>query len=287
MAPESATSNISKPSPLSRLRRFCAANAARVLLPAVGIGIAIGLWYLYSSGHPYTAPSLSTVFSDLSANFAQSKYLADHGVGAGKGYWYDLLYTTRNVVMGVAIGTAIGVVLGFISVSRKLVRDVINPVAATFGSAPIFISAPFFLIWFGVVKTAQIAMVSFYTTLLMYIFALRAAGNVPVEYLESAETLGAQRKHLFRMIYLKATVPELLGAFRIALAGAWGLEAVAELLGAQQGAGFLIAFFVQTYSLPKLIGITLALGVIAVLVDFVVTLLARPLVRWTDPQPAN
>jgi ABC-type nitrate/sulfonate/bicarbonate transport system permease component len=89
------------------------------------------------------------------------------------------------------------------------------------------------------------------------------------------------------MIYLQATVPELLGAFRIALAGAWGLETVAELLGAQQGAGFLIAFFVQTYALQSLIALTLALGILAVIVDFVVMLFAKALVRWTDPHPAN
>ena len=39
---------------------------------------------------------------------------------------------------------------------------------------------------------------------------------------------------------MPATVPELIGGFRIALAGAWGLEAIAELLGAQHGIGFLI-----------------------------------------------
>ena len=38
-------------------------------------------------------------------------------------------------------------------------------------------------------------------------------------------------------ILIPGATPEILGGFRIALAGCWGLEAVAELLGSQTGIG--------------------------------------------------
>jgi ABC-type nitrate/sulfonate/bicarbonate transport system permease component len=125
-------------------------------------------------------------------------------------------------------------------------------------------------------------MVAFYTTLLMYIFSRRAAENVAVDYVESALTLGAKRKDVFWSVYVPATVPELIGAFRIALAGAWGLEAIAELLGAQQGTGFLIFFFTQTYSIQKIMAIVVILGLTAIFFDRLTMAGARMIVRWTD-----
>ena len=41
-------------------------------------------------------------------------------------------------------------------------------------------------------------------------------------------------------VYLKGALPEVFGGFRIALAGAWGLEAFSELLGSPKGLGRVI-----------------------------------------------
>jgi len=76
-------------------------------------------------------------------------------------------------------------------------------------------------------------------------------------------------------------VPELLGGFRIALAGAWGLEAIAELLGAQHGVGFLINYYSTVYGLVGMMSLTLLLGVVAIVCDALAVLGGRALIRWT------
>ena len=131
-------------------------------------------------------------------------------------------------------------------------------------------------------STAQITIVAFYSTLLMYIFARRAGANVPVQYLEIARTLGASRWTRFRNVYLPGSVPELIGGFRIVLAGAWGLEAVAELMGAQQGVGFLIRFHSNSFNIRGMLALAVMLGIAAVFVDRAVVLISRYLVRWTE-----
>jgi len=124
-------------------------------------------------------------------------------------------------------------------------------------------------------------MVTFYTSLLLYIFSRRAAENVASEYVESAATLGARRVDVFWRIYVPGTVPELIGGFRIALAGAWGLEAIAELLGAQHGIGFLINYYAEVYVIVGMVSLTLLLGCVAVVFDGIAVLVGRALVRWT------
>jgi ABC-type nitrate/sulfonate/bicarbonate transport system permease component len=266
-------------------RRFRAATAKRgvpFLLQVLGFCIAVGVWQLVATGNSLIVPTPGAVVTDIHNNFVNSVYLQAHGLGQGTGYWYDLVYTARNVLIGVSLGTVVGVTLGLISVPIPIVSQVLNPIAATFGAAPIFVAAPFFLVWFGIVSTAQVTVVSFYTALLMYIFSRRAAENIPVEYLESASSLGAKPLRVFRSIYMPGTVPELIGGFRIALAGAWGLEAIAELLGAQNGIGFLINYYSEVVVIPGMVSLTLLLGCVAVVCDGLVVLGFRKLTPWTS-----
>jgi ABC-type nitrate/sulfonate/bicarbonate transport system permease component len=262
-------------------RRWTArvASSGPILLQVLGFFIAVALWAAFARYKGITVPTPGAVVRDVRDNFVNSAYLEAHNFGSG--YWYDVLYTTKNVLLGVSLGTAIGVSLGLISIPVPVVSQVLNPIAATFGAAPIFVAAPFFLIWFGVVATAQVLMVTFYTALLLYIFSRRAAENVPVEYVESAWSLGAGRFDVFRLVYVPGTVPELIGGFRIALAGAWGLEAIAELLGAQHGVGFLINYYAAVYGMVGMVSLTLLLGCVAIVFDGLVVLGSRVLLRWT------
>lgn len=266
-----------------RLRRFqLPALVYSLFLGALGFCVAIGLWELVALHKSVTVPTPWAVVTDIRNNFVSSPYLEAHGLGGGQGYWYDLTYTVRNVLIGVGAGTGIGVTLGLVSVPAPIVAQVLNPLAATFGAAPIFVAAPFFLVWFGIVPTAQVLMVAFYTSLLLYIFSRRAADNLPVTYIESASTLGARRRDVFLRVYMPGTVPELLGGFRIALAGAWGLEAIAELLGAQHGIGFLINYYSEVYGIVGMVSLTLLLGCAAVVCDGLAMIGARALIRWTS-----
>jgi ABC-type nitrate/sulfonate/bicarbonate transport system permease component len=260
-------------------RRPSRRRLGALALQVLGFAIAILLWHVVAKRNPLTVPTPQATWDDVRDNFRDSVYLQAHGLG--NGYWDDLVYSTRNVVVGVLLGTAIGVTLGLVSVPLPVLSQILNPIAATFGAAPIFVAAPFFLVWFGVVSTAQVLMVTFYTSLLLYIFSRRAAENVPSDLVESAATLGARRVDVFWRIYVPGTVPELLGGFRIALAGAWGLEAIAELLGAQHGIGFLINYYAEVYVIVGMVSLTLLLGCVAVVCDGIAVLAGRMLVRWT------
>jgi ABC-type nitrate/sulfonate/bicarbonate transport system permease component len=215
-------------------------------------------------------------------NLLESEYLAQRGMSTGNGYAGHIMFTTRTVLIGVTLGALLGVTLGLNSLRIPVIREIVNPLTAAFGAAPIFVAAPFFLIWFGIQPTAQIAMVAFYTTLLLYVFSRRAGENIDAHYVESALTLGGDPRSIFRWIYLPGSIPEITGGFRIALAGAWGLAAIAELLGAQQGAGFLIKFFATAFRIDGMLSIVVLLALVAIFFDYVVVLISRYLSRWSE-----
>lgn len=256
---------------------------ASLVLALLGVAIGLGIWELISlSFDDAVMPGPITTIEHIADNLTHSDYLVSHGLSDGGGYLPHLWYTTRNVLAGVAVGTLVGVAIGLASLRLKVLYDVASSVTAVFGTAPIFVAAPFFLIWFGIVPTAQIMIVAFYTALLMFVFSYRAGENIPVGYIESGLTLGAGRWMIFRRIHLPGSVPEMIGGFRIALAGAWGLAGIAELLGAQQGAGFLIKFFATAFVVDGMLAMIVLLGVIAIIVDQIVVLATRYIIRWSE-----
>jgi ABC-type nitrate/sulfonate/bicarbonate transport system permease component len=258
-------------------------RAAGVGLQIAGILLGLAIWHLASiSLDEHTMPGPADTYRYIADNLFESEYLVAHGLSDGNGYLPHLWYTTRSVLIGVGIGTAIGVAIGLISLRIKVLHEVASSITAVFGTAPIFVAAPFFLIWFGIVSTAQILIVAFYTALLMYVFARRAGENIPSAYIESALTLGSGRRQVFRRVHLPGSVPEMTGGFRIALAGAWGLAAIAELLGSQQGAGFLIRFYSSSFVVDGMFALIVLLGLIALLVDRIVVETTHYLTRWAE-----
>jgi NitT/TauT family transport system permease protein len=252
-------------------------------LQVAGIAIGLVLWELIaSSQNEHVMPGPLEAFRYIGDNLTHSEYLASKGLSEGHGYVPHLWYTTRNVLLGVGIGTLVGVTIGLASLRLKVLHDVASAITAVFGTAPIFVAAPFFLIWFGIVPTAQIMIVAFYTTLLMYVFSRRAGENIAAAHIESALTLGAKRWLIFRRVHLPGAIPEMTGGFRIALAGAWGLCGIAELLGSQQGAGFLIKFYSTAFEVNGMLALIILLGLIALAVDRIAVELARAATRWAE-----
>ncbi len=262
-----------------RLRRRLVALALQI----TGIAIGLLLWELIaSSQNEHVMPGPLEAFRYIGDNLTHSEYLASKGLSEGHGYLPHLWYTTRNVLLGVGIGTVVGVAIGLASLRLKVLHDVASSITAVFGTAPIFVAAPFFLIWFGIVPTAQIMIVAFYTTLLMYVFSRRAGENIAAAHIESALTLGAKRWLIFRRVHLPGAIPEMTGGFRIALAGAWGLCGIAELLGSQQGAGFLIKFYSTAFEVNGMLALIILLGLIALAVDRIAVEMAHAATRWAE-----
>ncbi len=246
--------------------------------------------------------NVNNPFRQVTSSLMGWKYTADTAIASGGpspvpigqlpgycyGYGIHILVTIVRILIGAALGTVLGLTIGLSSLVFPQVAQVFTPVASFFGTAPIFIAAPFFVIWFGVeipIMTT-IGLVTFYTTLLMYFFSRRAAENIPVGIVESALTLGGTPRAIFRWVYLPGTVPEIAGGFRIALAGAWGLGVLVEVLGIQVGGGHLIdiwRFLIGQIQAPAaLVSLITFYGLLAVIVDGILLVIIRFITRWSE-----
>ena len=258
------------------LRRLASVD----VLGLLGLVLLILVWWALAHVVPTTAlPWPQSVAARIARDFFSAPEMAMFGVGKN-GLLANLIYTTENVLIAVTIGSLVGSLAGLASARIELVRAIIDPIVLTAGTIPVLVTAPFFLIWFGVNRGSALLLVALYVSTILYLFAQRAANNLDPVYEDEARTLGASQSRIIRDLLIPGTLPEVLAGIRIALAGAWGLETIAELLGSQVGLGKIIQVMAQQTDAEGILAALIVLGAAAVLFDTLAAYGIRTLTRW-------
>lgn len=252
-------------------------------LRLLGVVLFIGAWWwiALNIANPAILPTPRAVADAAIANFAGSPGLAYIGVET-TGYVANIAYTATNALLAWVVGAFLGVSVGLSSARRQLVRNLSEPILFIFGSVPVLVAAPFFLIWFGFSRWGQLALVAFYCFTVVAIVAQTAALSLAPEHEEYAASLGADPRQRFWTIVVPACIPSVLGGLRVALGSAWTLQTIAELLGSEIGVGRVIIVSASLSDVASMMAIIIALALVAYVFDLVLRLSIRRMVRWQE-----
>ncbi|MAN76985.1 MAG: hypothetical protein CML24_07280 [Rhizobiales bacterium] len=249
-------------------------------LGVVGLLLLLGIWFALVPVTPRSAlPTPWGVVNAAVEKFWFHNTFAFYGL-ADTGFYTALGYTAQNVLIAVCIGGAMGTLVGLLTARSRLLRAAFDPVVLTLGTVPILIASPFLLLWLGGDRASAVATVAFYVAVILYTYARRAADNINPVYEAAARTFGATRNEIVRNVLIPGALPEILGGIRIALAGAWGLEAIVELLASQRGLGKLIKSITAASDIESLFAALLLLALTAAIFDAVVSVLFSWITRW-------
>lgn len=251
-------------------------------LGVLGIAMVFGFWWLVasltSSGKFPGPAAVFEVIPDNMENIPAVTYVTFQPVGVADA----LQYTTVNVLVTVAIGTLVGLPLGILMARIRTARQLLEPPLLVLGTVPLLIILPFITLWFGTARFAQSGLVLIFTILTVSMAAQSAAETVSGHYANFAACLGASKSRELRTVVLPASIPNVLGAIRVALAAAWGWQCVAELLGAETGIGRIVGITSTILATTDLFATLLCLIVVAVICDAVVALVGGYITRWKE-----
>lgn len=255
-------------------------------LSTIGVVLLVGLWQLAAVGIPRDrVPSPLSVLRTLWLNFFNAPEFAYYGL-ADSGFLSAIIYSASNVLGATICGTIIGTVLGLASSRFEVLRAIADPVALVAGTIPIIIASPFLLLFFGVSRISAFVLVSFYVSVILYTYAQRAAANLSPIYLDSARTLGANRRRMITDVLIPGTIPEIFGGVRIALAGSWGLEAIMELMSSDRGIGKMIQGLATSLDTRGIMAGLLLISLVALLFDWLVLLCVMAISSWRPTGPS-
>lgn len=183
---------------------------------------------------------------------------------------------------GFAIGTALGVTLGLTMAYSLIARDLFGQLFDFLRPVPVFALIPLFVLWFGIGKAPQIALITLGTSVILGVTTLEAIRNVSSIHIRAALTLGADRKRIYRTVIVPSIFPHLLGAIRVAAAASWGLDVAAEFMGAQSGLGYLMIVRQSYLDTAGIVVVVVIYSLLALSLDLIIRTAERPLTRWTD-----
>ena len=255
-------------SPVARRR----SNVPYMLVSIASLVTLVLLWYLLTdvthAVKPLYFPSIGetwTALSTLGWTLAQD---------AGATAW--------RVLVSWAIGCALGTAVGLVLARSRIAYAIANPVIEGLRPVPPIALVPFTLIWFGLTDTGRIVLGALSCFMILVVSTVVAARNVNPIYIRAAQSLGATSNQVYRTIVLRAILPNLVSAFRVAAALTWAVVVAAEYLGAQSGIGYLILQASYTVNTAVVLIGTVTVGLEAFLFEQLLRITSGWLTRWVE-----
>jgi NitT/TauT family transport system permease protein len=197
--------------------------------------------------------------------------------------WTQILTTLQEAVIGFVIGALAGVVLGILLGRAMFAAEVAAPFIKAANAVPRIVLASLFVIWFGLGLTSKVATAVVLVFFAVFFNAFQGAREVDRSLVNNARILGASRSQVLTSIVVPSATSwifaSLHAAFGFALIGA----VVGEYAGADKGLGLLIANAQGTFDAAGIYAAMIITTVIALLAEWLLTLLENRLLRWRPP----
>ncbi len=193
-----------------------------------------------------------------------------------------IAYSVTIILAGFLIGCAGGVIIGLGMAYSTLMRDGLQGIINALRPVPIFALIPLFLLWLGIGRQSQIALVAFGCFVILVVSTSEAIYNVPLIFVRASQTLGASRSYTYRTVIVPAIIPGLIGAIRVAAAASFGLDVAAEFLGAQNGLGYLMISSQLYLRTDGIIVMIIIYGILSFLLDFILRKTTARYTSWTE-----
>jgi sulfonate transport system permease protein len=191
-----------------------------------------------------------------------------------------LVVSLRRMLIGFVIGAAVGGLLGVLAGLSRSADTAIDPLVQMVRNVPLFGVIPLLILWFGIGELPKLVLIALAAGLPIYINVHAGIREADPQLVEAAAVLGYTRWQRLRHVILPAAVPHTLVGVRLGVASAWLALVVAETIATDSGIGFMINNARDFLRTDIVIVGLLVYAVIGLLMDTVVRLIERWMLRW-------
>ncbi|WP_079127741.1 ABC transporter permease [Streptomyces sp. TP-A0874] len=194
--------------------------------------------------------------------------------------WGHTWASLRRLFFGFWLGLVPGLLLGVVMGLSRGVRAALSPLIS--GTYPIPKSAllPLILLVFGLGEMSKVVMVAigvFYPVILN-----TTAGVLQIQpiYYDVAKNFGAKRLQVFRTVAIPGAMPSIMTGIELGAGLGLILIAIAEMVGAESGLGFMIWNAWQLYSVETMYVGLLVIALIGYVMSLLLDSIARAITPW-------
>ncbi|MBB5214608.1 ABC transporter permease [Parapusillimonas granuli] len=199
-------------------------------------------------------------------------------------FWFHAGQSLGRIAIGVGLGCSVGFILGVLAGHYARLRGLLEPLRWLLMAIPPVVVVVLAMLWFGLGSP----MVIFITVLMMapgmYVNTVKGMLLVDRQLIEMAHVYRYGPWLRLRHLYLPALAAPLTAALLIATCGGVRLVVMAEVLGAESGAGYAIANARSTFDSGELYAwVILTLLLVALLEFMLLQPIQRRLTQWQEP----
>lgn len=254
----------------ARKKRFTGRTRDTVLAVATPL-VLLALWELLAR-----AGLLDTrFFPPPTRIFEQMVVLTANGE-----LWGHVTASLQRLFIGFWLGLVPGLLLGVVMGLSRPIRAAVSPLVS--GTYPIPKSAllPLILLIFGLGETSKIVMVAIGVFYPVVMNTMAGVVQVAPIYYDVANNYGASRWQVFRSVAVPGAMPNIMTGIELGAGLGLILIAIAEMVGAKSGLGFMIWNAWQLFSVETMYVGLLVIAIIGYLISLLLTAVARFVMPW-------
>ena len=188
----------------------------------------------------------------------------------------NVLISLERIVLGFLLGGVPAIVIGIAMGIWRPIRALVDPLIVATYPIPKSSLLPLILLIFGLGEMSKVVMVAIGVFYPMAINATAGVLQINQIYLDVGKSFKASPWDTFRTIALPGALPFIMTGVKLGAGLALILIAVAEMVGAKSGIGYMIWSAWETFAVAKMY---VGLFVIA-LIGFAISLLLNEIERW-------
>jgi len=200
------------------------------------IGLGLLAWALFLLGWHYAAGAQANPLfpGPLQVLDALRELFLERGFAA------DVLASLKRILISFALAVAIALPLGVLMGAFPTVAAFFNPLVSAFRYLPAPAFIPLLLMWLGTGDTQKIALLLLGVVWFLITLICDNTRQTPVDFIETARTLGGNRRTILWTVVLPASLPGIVDTCRQMLAVSWTYLVIAEIVAATDGIGAMM-----------------------------------------------
>jgi len=191
-----------------------------------------------------------------------------------------VLISLQRILLGFLLGGIPAILIGITMGISRPVRALLEPLIIATYPIPKSAILPFILLIFGLGEMSKVVMVAIGVFFPIAINATAGVLQIPPIYLDVGRSFKASRWDTFRTIALPGALPFIMTGIKLGAGLALILIAVAEMVGAKSGLGYMIWSAWETFAVAKMYVGLFTIALIGFGISMLLREVERVVIRW-------
>jgi NitT/TauT family transport system permease protein len=192
----------------------------------------------------------------------------------------NVLISLQRIVLGFLLGGVPAIVIGIAMGIWRPIRAIVDPLIVATYPIPKSSLLPLILLIFGLGEMSKVVMVAIGVFFPVAINATAGVLQIPPIYLDVGKSFKAGRWDTFRTIALPGALPFIMTGIKLGAGLALILIAVAEMVGAKSGLGYMIWSAWETFAVAKMYVGLFTIALIGFGISMLLREAERVIIRW-------